>query len=165
MRRISVARLVSLAALATMAAACSSGPGTGGPAATTGTTPGSTNTSTANVGTKPAVDLTFTGTLAVTAKGSAGTCQLGRHADGSLASFGFNATDADYPGLGENLNFTEDSGSHRMNMKWAVGAGLGWVGEMDTGVTISADHRSVTFDADLPKSNKPEHVKGTIACP
>jgi hypothetical protein len=164
MRQTFVVRLVSLAAIATMTAACSSSSGTGSPAATTGTTPGSTNTST--IGSKPAVDLTFTGTLTVPAKGSAGTCQLGRHTDGSIVAFGFNATEADYPGLGQNLNFTEDVGSHRMTMKWAVAAGQAWFGYMDTGVTISTDHRSVTFDADLPKDpNHPEHVKGTIACP
>jgi hypothetical protein len=162
MGRATIARLVvGFTVIMTTAVACSSS-GTGSPAATS---TGPTNSSTA--GAKPAVDLTFTGTLNVIAKGSAGRCDLGRHSDGSIVAFGFNATDADYKGLGVNLNFTEDVGSHRMTMKWAAVQGTyAWFGYMDTGVTISADHRSITLDGDLPKDPAhPEHVKGTIACP
>jgi hypothetical protein len=33
-------------------------------------------------------------------------------------------------------------------------------------VTFSADHKSVSIDADLPGGiDKPEHLSGTISCP
>jgi hypothetical protein len=164
MRRTFTARLMPVAVVATIAVACGGGAGTGSPDATTGSPPGATTSSSA-VGNSVAVNLTFTGDTPLTAQGSAGMCQLGHGSDGSVVAFGFNATDADYQGIGENLNFSEDIGSHKLSMKWIAGGGLAWFGYMEGGVTIAPDHRSVALDADLPTTpGHPEHVRGTIVC-
>ncbi|MDX6286722.1 MAG: hypothetical protein QOG53_2207 [Frankiales bacterium] len=106
----------------------------------------------------------------MTAKGSAGACSIGKDiSTGAPIGFNFTATEADYPGLGQSLNFSEDIGSHKLTMKWLIAQGNSnvWFGYMTSGgVTISPDHHSLTLDADLPKNpDHPEHVKGTIACP
>ena len=116
-------------------------------------------------GSSPVVDLTFTGTLNVVAKGSAGDCHIGSVNNGATNAFGFIATGADYPGLVQSLNFDEDINNGRLTMKWLVNADEAWFGYLKTGYTFSSDHRSVTLDADLPyHSGKPEHVKGSISC-
>ena len=110
-----------------------------------------------------AVDLVFTGTLPLTAKGSAGQCTLGHVlADGSIL-FGFGATEADYPGLGQGIYLNEEPGS--LTLKWlsSVVPSLTFLTE-GQGFTYSSDHKSITIDADL-QSNVPEHMKGTISCP
>src|SRR4051812_12598485 len=51
--------------------------------------------------TKPTVDLVFTGAVAVSAKGVAGMCTIGKSAAGQPVAFGFGATKADFPGLAD----------------------------------------------------------------
>lgn len=113
-----------------------------------------------------AVDLTFTGTISLTARGNAGRCELGQASDGTVSAFGFTATGADYQGLGYSFNLAEDIASHKLSVKWLLGAAnIHWVGDVENGVTISPDDRAVMLDADLPGDARyPEHVKGTITC-
>lgn len=111
------------------------------------------------------VDLTFTGDISLVAKGSAGDCQLGEDAGGSVIGFGFTATDSDYKGLGDSFNITEDIASHKVSVKWVV-AGTFYAGVFASGVTVAPDHHSVTFDADIPAGvGRTEHLKGSITCP
>ena len=115
-----------------------------------------------------AVDLVFTGTLPLTAKGTAGQCSLGHNpADGSIL-FGFIAREADYPGFGDGLSVNEggDPGSHRLILNWlsAVAPGRADLAE-GQGVTYSSDHKSITIDADIGSTGTPEHLSGTISCP
>ncbi len=150
-------------------AACSSTPGSSTQAsvgaggsldATTGPS------ASAASGSSVAVDLVFSGTLVFTAKGSAGQCLLGHSsADGSIV-FGFSATEADYPGLEQGIYLNEDVASHHLAEKW-LSSEVASVGDLPEGsFTFSADHKSVTIDADLPgASDKPEHLSGTISCP
>ncbi len=113
----------------------------------------------------PIVDLTFTGDFPLVAKGSAGSCQLGHGADGSVIGFGFIASETDFPGLGASFNITEDIGSHQFSVKWVFGDTF-IAGVFPSGVTVSPDHKSVTIDADLPAGlGRTEHLKGSIACP
>jgi hypothetical protein len=116
------------------------------------------------------VDLVFTGTLAFTAKGTAGQCSLSHNlADGSDI-FGFAATEADYPGLGQGLYLNWYIGTHTLSYKWVTVAGGPIYSSSLTegqGVTYSSDHKSITIDADLNTgiSQPTEHLKGTISCP
>lgn len=112
-----------------------------------------------------AVDLVFSGTVSVTAKGSAGQCTLGHStADGSVV-FGFGATESDYPGLEQGFYVNEDVGSHRLELKWLSSAVPSVSDRAEgEGFTYSSDHKSITLDVDLDSSD-PEHVKGTISCP
>lgn len=117
-------------------------------------------------GSSVAVDLVFSGTLPFTAKGSAGQCMLGTSsADGSVV-FAFSATEADYPGLGDGFYLNGDAASSKLSEKW-LSSEVPSVGDLPEGsFTFSADHKSVTLDADLPGGiDKPEHLSGTIACP
>jgi guanyl-specific ribonuclease Sa len=113
-----------------------------------------------------AVDLLFTGTLPVTAKGTAGQCMLGHStADGSVL-FGFGAVEADYPGLAQGLYLNEDPGSHRLILKWLAGGSYLVDQAEGQGFTYSSDHKSITLDLDLSTGSQPkEHLKGTISCP
>jgi hypothetical protein len=163
-----LATLVVIAAVAL--SACSSNPtsseGTsvgGGGSSTASAAP--TATAAPSQGTL-AVDLVFSGTLSLTAKGAAGQCDLGHSvADGSIV-FGFHATDADYPGLEDGIYLNEDLGTHRLNEKWLSSVAPS-VGSLPEGsVTFSSDHNSVTIDADLPGGiEHTEHLIGTISCP
>jgi hypothetical protein len=112
------------------------------------------------------VDLVFTGTLPLTAKGAAGQCTLGHSTADDSVVFGFQAIEADYPGLGDGLYLNEDIGSHRLTLKWAsaVAPSLADLAE-GQGVTYSSDHKSITIDADIGSIDKPEHLSGTITCP
>src|SRR5436305_10780348 len=78
MRRMFLPTAMAVAALATMTA-CGGGSGSGSSTTTqksaSSTTARSGTSVPLNRGAKPAVDLTFTGTVALTAKGSAGQCQ------------------------------------------------------------------------------------------
>ncbi len=158
---LAVLTVIAAAALS----ACSSTP-----AGSTATSPhasvgggGSTAPTSTPTAAAVSVDLVFTGTLPLTAKGSAGQCTLGHSlADGSIL-FGFGAKEADYPGLGDGIYLNEEPGS--LVLKWlsSVVPSLTFLTD-GQGFTYSSDHKSITIDADL-QSNVPEHVKGTINCP
>jgi hypothetical protein len=140
------------------------------PATTTAATTGATAAPTAAATTVPGsggpvVDLTFTGAIPLGVKGSGGQCQLGHAADGSVAVFGYLASEADFPGLGTSFNIVEDLGSNAVTVKWVV-AGTFIAGTFASGATVAPDHRSVTFDADMPTGiSRTEHLKGSISCP
>ena len=168
------AGLLLLAACAAPAGNPTSPPATAAPAAgvapsapTTNPTTAATSTvaTTAPGGDSPAVDLTFTGEVAVVAKGSNGDCELGQGADGSVIGFGFLASESDYPGLGDSLNITEDIASHKVSVKWVV-ADTFFAGVFPSGVTVSPDHHAVVIDADIPAGvGRTEHLRGSITCP
>jgi hypothetical protein len=135
-------------------------------AVTNGATGAPTTAATTIPGTgAPVVDLTFTGAIPLAVKGSGGQCQLGHAADGSVAVFGFLASESDFPGLGTSFNIVEDLGSHAVTVKWVV-AGTFIAGTFASGATVAPDHKSVTFDADMPTGiSRTEHLKGSISCP
>jgi hypothetical protein len=123
--------------------------------ATSSGAPSSTPAATAAL---PTVDLTFSGPFAFTAKGSTGRCDLGKDSTGAVTTFGFQATDADYPGLGDGFFVSEDGGGSVV-LKLLAGSGGLNTGQ---GVTVSPDHKSATLDADLGNG---EQVVGSIVCP
>lgn len=136
----------------------------------TGATPPTAAAPSAAGGGSAAVDLTFTGTKAFTAKGSAGTCRLFKHGDGTV-SFGFEATEADYPGIGQSFSMSNMSGAY-VDIKWVIDATTSYGDSPKSPVVLSADHHSISVDMDLspftPQGGAaagPEHVKGTVACP
>jgi hypothetical protein len=117
-----------------------------------------------------AVDLVFTGTKAFVAKGSAGRCIVVKRSDGTF-SFGFEATEADYPGLGTDYSMANLSGTS-VDIKWAVDATTAYFNAAETSIVLSADHHSVRIDGDLAPGQVaggppagPEHLSGTISCP
>jgi len=122
------------------------------------------------------VDLTFTGTHQFTAKGSAGRCSLGTPAGGGLVLFGFEATEADYPGLSKSFSLlTFGQNPEYVDLKWVLDNG--GYGRPDNppdpaDLTLSADHHTVALDVDLDQFGPqggpmpgPEHVSGAITCP
>jgi hypothetical protein len=110
------------------------------------------------------VDLTLSGPLAVTAKGNAGQCQLGRDGSGTVRTFGFGATGADYPGLADGL-FVSEGGNGFVTVKLLGGSAGSFINVADIQHAVSADHKSVTLDVDLGSGDLREHVAGTISCP
>jgi hypothetical protein len=117
-----------------------------------------------------AVDLTFTGTTPQRAKGSAGRCFIiGKGAD---ATFGFEATEADYPGLGISFSLGELNPGH-VDLKWTLADGKSaYAFKPGATPTLSPDHHAVQLDADLqPLAASgtampgPEHVSGSVTCP
>jgi hypothetical protein len=166
--------------LAAVAAGCSAA-STAPPAATTaGSTsagatqaPGSSSLATAaptkagTVGTAQA-DLLFSGTRAITAKGTAGRCIVVQVGD--RVSFGFEATEADYPGLGLSYSMANLNADY-VDIKWLIENDIAYGNPPTGGGTLSADHHSVTIDVELAPFTSPggtpgpEHVKGTISCP
>lgn len=164
--RTMLATLVVIAGVAL--SACSGNPTSSGAASVGGggSPTGSaapTATTAASNGTL-AVDLVFTGTFPVTAKGSAGQCMLGHNTADSSILFGFGATEADYPGLGDGFYVNEDPGSHRLVLKWLKPPGFLENLTEGQGFTYSSDHKSITIDVDL-QANDPEHLSGTVSCP
>ena len=142
--------------VATTAAAATTGPATGA------TTPAAT---TAPGGGKPVVDLTFSGDFPLTAKGAGGDCDIGKDASGAPIGIAFNASEADFAGLGTSFNITEDIASHKVSVKWVFGDTF-IAGVLGSGVTVAPDHASVTFDSDLPAGvGRTEHLQGSITCP
>ena len=116
------------------------------------------------------VDLVFTGWRAVTAKGTAGVCSQVHFPSGALG-FLYRATVADYAGLGTGFNITEGSPGS-VDLKWAIGSGLGYASPAGSGIQLSADDHTVTLDLDLTPVHPsglaapgPEHAKGTVTCP
>lgn len=163
------------------AAACSSGssasitPTVAGTSQTPATQqPGSSSVATTaptiGLGTGTAqVDLQFTGTRAITAKGTAGRCIIVHVGD--RTSFGFEATEADYPGLGISYSMANLNADY-VDIKWVIDADMAYGNPGTGGGSLSADHHSVTIDVDLqPFSSAagnapgPEHITGTITCP
>ena len=115
------------------------------------------------------VDLVFSGTLSFVAKGSAGRCSGVTRSDGSV-SFGFEATEADYPGLGTDYSMANLQGDY-VDIKWLVDATTAYGESLETPIVLSADHHSVRIDGDLAPGSVgggpvagPEHVSGTITC-
>jgi hypothetical protein len=111
----------------------------------------------------PAVDLVLSGGIAVTAKGTKGQCTLGKDAAGKVIIFGFNAVEADYPGLGGGLYINEGNNGF-VTTKWIPDASTGFINGPDQ-KGVSADHHSITIDIDLGGGKAKEHLKGTITCP
>jgi hypothetical protein len=123
------------------------------------------------------VNLTFSGTKDFTAIGSAGACRLGQAPDGSVHSFGFEATESDYPGLGMSYSMAELSPGY-VDIKWVLDGSSAYgrpgpaQGGSDADVVLSQDKHSVTIDVELSqfktagsKGPGPEHIAGTIICP
>lgn len=120
------------------------------------------------------VDLHFTGSRQFDAVGTAGRCSL---SSGTPPSFGFETTEADYPGLGQSFSLLQFAGNDLVDIKWVIDGNnsYGQAGPVYTGtntITLSADHHSITLDAQLsglaPQGQPvpgPEHVSGTISCP
>jgi hypothetical protein len=115
------------------------------------------------------VDLLFSGTRAITAKGTTGRCIVITRSDATVA-FGFEATEANYPGLGLSFSMANLNGDH-VDIKWVIEGNISY-GDPGTGITLSADHHSVQLDVELspftPQGGTapgPEHVKGTVTCP
>ncbi len=120
--------------------------------------------------TETVVDLVFTGTKAFVAKGSAGRCRTLTMSDGSV-SFGFEATEADYRGLGLSYSMANLSGDY-VDIKWVIDAQTAYGLPADGKAILSADHHSVQIDTELSPGQTPgaplpgpEHVSGTISCP
>jgi hypothetical protein len=119
------------------------------------------------------VNLSFSGARVFTAVGSAGRCTLGKDGAGNVASFGWEGTEADYPGLGLSFSMAQFAGNDYVDIKWVIANGgdaYARPGPAQAGantVTESADKHSVTLDVDLqPFGKSPaEHVSGTITCP
>ena len=175
--------VVCLASLV-LIAACTAAPGTGNPASSAlapsappasgpADAPSVAASAAASAPTsagRPAVDLTFSGTTPFTAKGSVGRCiVIGTGAD---TRFGFEATEAEYPGLGLSFSLAELNAGV-VDLKWALSDGKSaYSFQPGSTATLSSDHHSVQLDADLapmstPGTPKPgpEHVTGSVTCP
>lgn len=117
---------------------------------------------------KPVVDLTLTGKGNITLKGSNGQCMIGmKGGTRTPIAFGFYAKESDYPGLGDiGLSIDEDSGTHKVTLKWVKPDQNIGVGEvLSGGYTVSADHLSITLDANTFDISDPEHIVGSVTCP
>jgi hypothetical protein len=165
--------------LAAVAAGCSTG-STAAPATVPASTPaaatqipGSSSLATtaptkAATGGSAQVDLQFSGTRAITAKGTAGRCTV--VTVGDRVSFGFEASESDYPGLGLSYSMANLNGDF-VDIKWVIENDISYGNPPTGGGTLSADHHSVTVDVELSPFTSPggtpgpEHVKGTITCP
>jgi hypothetical protein len=112
------------------------------------------------------VDLRFTGTLPISAQGTAGRCIVITRADGTVA-FGFEATEADYAGLGVSFSMANLNADF-VDIKWVVNGSVAY-GDPGSGITLSPDHHAVQLDVELspftPNAKSPEHVKGSVSCP
>jgi hypothetical protein len=142
-------------------AATSTVSATSGPSAAPTTASAMPGASAAGGGTV-AVDLTFTGTYPLTANGSAGQCSRGTSSTGAPL-LSFSASGTDYPGLGTIFNLTE-APDGKVSVKWLATSSLFWASVV-TGVTYSADHRTMNVDFAFPGISNPEHVKGAVYCP
>jgi hypothetical protein len=171
------ARILAIALLALPAMAACAG-SSGRPPATVGaSSPASTTAPTTSVASPasetvaPAtkapsaaavVDVDLTGWKTVAMHGSAGHCMLGMNG-GKAVAFGFQALEADYPGLGNGIYISEDSQGYA-TIKWLPDSATGFINIKDVS-SVSPDHHSITLDVDLGGGPATEHMKGTIACP
>lgn len=169
-------RAIGGVVLAALLAGCGSTSGTAG---TTSPTQGSSSAPTsvpASASAHPAssgaasVDLTLSGTVNVIAKGSAGRCILFTRPDGSV-SFGFEMTDADYPGIGQSFSLANFSGTY-VDVKWLVDDTTAYTDDPKAPLTLSADHHTVELHGNLvgmtPTGGSPagpETADGRITCP
>ena len=114
------------------------------------------------------VNLTFTGTAAFDAKGTKGLCKVFQV--NGTPRFGFEATDADYPGLGLSFSMAELN-TNVVDVKWLVNATTAYGNNPGSHIDLGADHRTITIDQDLVPFTAggvkagPEHVRGVISCP
>jgi hypothetical protein len=123
---------------------------------------------------KVSVDLAITGDLPATIKGTKGRCNISSN-DPMSSGYDFEA--ADYPSLGANGAFSVEGGQLRgdggrtyPNIKANIGGGGFLVFDSSgSGLTISANGKTVTFNMDLDGSDAAgtpvlDHVSGTITC-
>jgi hypothetical protein len=121
------------------------------------------------------VDLVITGDKPVTIKGSKGRCLL--PSEPSLAP-GYDFASSDYPALGTGGAFSvtgpqKATAGGQIALPSSIKALIKGSGFLDTdghGITISADRKNVTLDADIggrlsSGATVHERVKGTITCP
>lgn len=129
--------------------------------------PSTASSSTASpAGSGVSVNLTFTGTTPFTAIGSGGRCTTIKYGS-NQTGLGFDASEADYPGLGASFGVDV---SDLPNIKWQLKGSTYYIGTK--GLTLSADHHTITLDTALlgavpagATPPGPEHVRGTIVCP
>lgn len=83
-------------------------------------------------------------------------------------SFGFEASAADYPALGQSFSLAEFT---TVDIKWTIDGNIAYANDPNVVIQIAADHHTVTLDQDpQPLSSGggplpgPQHVKGTISC-
>ena len=81
--------------------------------------------------------------------------------DGTFA-FSFEATEADYPGLGTSFSMANLSGDY-VDVKWVVDPKTFYGNTAETSIVLSSDHHSIEIDGALAPGH--EHVKGTVSCP
>jgi hypothetical protein len=101
------------------------------------------------------------------AKGSAGHCP-GFTPGAAGRFFSFDATEADYPGLGESFSLGQFASSDYVDLKWVVGGNVLYArGATSPVITLSADKTSIRIDGALagPATNGPESISGTVTCP
>ena len=170
--------VAGVALLAVLAACAAPGTGAGATSAPTDTSPATgpsaggkapaATTSGGGGGGTAQVDLTFTGTYSFTAKGTAGRCIV---SSGTPARFGFEATEADYPGLGKSYSMFEGTPGY-VDIKWLKDDATSWGNRMGSQIQTTPDHHGVIIDEELapvtPQGGVaagPEHVKGTLTCP
>jgi hypothetical protein len=167
--------------LAIVMAGCSSSGSSGkaanGSVQTTTSVAGSTGSgSTAGSGSGTvSVDLVITGDKPATIKGSKGRCSLPSN---SSSSSGYDFSGSDYPSLGPGGDFSvtgpqQATAGGQLAFKSSIKAlisGSGFLATNGRGITVSADRKKVTINADIGGTSSSgttvhELVKGTISCP
>lgn len=111
------------------------------------------------------VNLAMTGWKTIDVEGTAGTCKIGRNADGTPGQFVFQALETDYPGLGDGLYIEEGVPGGLVTIKWLVDSTTGFLNMENIAGAVSADHLSISLDHDIAGRPGTEHIEGTITCP
>jgi hypothetical protein len=122
-----------------------------------------------------AVDLVITGDKPATIKGSKGRCSLPSN---QTIGAGYDFSGSDYPSLGAGGDFSvagpqQATAAGQIALPSNIKALIKGSGYLDTdghGITISADRKKVTINADIGGMTSSgttihELVKGTITCP
>ena len=108
----------------------------------------------------PEVDVTVTGKHPFVAKGTKGRCIV------TADQFGFEMTDADYPGVGASFSVAELKPT---DIKWAFTRDEVLTNSSTGGIlAVTPDHKSIAIDVDLtgpPDGSVQAHAKGSITCP